>query len=233
MIDNNRYAMENSSLTSRIGARPAAATTLLLFVASVLIAVNSLLSSPLMSLSTASGQTGTEIGTQDERSSSLLHSPLFTTSTPSSILVSMQTQSSNDFKLFYLKLETSTGSFQQSVYDSAINTLRINNISTAVKEDELGRFSFSQGQSQSQSNKQVSESDKNNLKQMITQDGFFQIDAMYPPPDAQADDNYNTLYVLNVGMDNRFHTAIWTDISENIPKVLLSIAKETEKLSSA
>jgi hypothetical protein len=34
-------------------------------------------------------------------------------------------------------------------------------------------------------------------------------------------------------MDNRIHTVIWADTSENIPKVLLSIVKEIEKISSA
>jgi len=182
--------------------------------ASMYLSYPSLLISP-SPLPKASAQ----ISTDDERINSLLSSSALSTST------------SHDFKFSYSKLGMYSGSYQRILYDSETNSLRLNNISTAINENESGRLSFSQGQSQSQSNKQISNSDQKNLQQMIGQNGFFETNSMYPPPDTGINENYDTLYVLSIEMDNRVHTVIWTDTSENIPTAIKSIVKAIEKIS--
>jgi len=183
--------------------------------------------------------------TQHEISSSLLLSSsssslsALTTSTTTSessslsSLNSIPTSTSPDFRIAYSKIGVSSGSYQRILYDSETNSLRLTNISTAINDNESGRLSMSQGQSQSQSNKQVSESDQKNLQQMVEQNGFFEANSMYPPPDTAATENYDSLYILSIEMDNRAHTVIWTDTSGDIPTGILSIARAIEKISSA
>jgi hypothetical protein len=170
-----------------------------------------------------------EMGDQDERTHSLLSS-----SSPSTISLSTSTSTStsNDLRFSYSKLGVSSGDYQRISYDSETNFLRLNNVSTAIKENDSGRLSLSQGQSQSQSNKQISDSDQRNLQQMIEQNGFFQTNGIYPPTDARVNENYETLHALSVEMDDRVHSVIWTDTSENIPTVLPSIVKAIEKILS-
>jgi len=181
----------------------------------------------------------TEVSAQlveGQRTNSLLSSSSLSTSTTSSSSSSsssMPTSTHPDFKFSYSKLGVSTVSYQRILYDSETHSLRLTNISTAVKENDSGKLSLSQGQSQSQSNKQVSDSDQKNLQQMIDKNGFFQTNDIYPPSDTGVNENYDTLYVLSIEMDNKHHTVIWTDNSENIPTVLQSIVKEIEKISSA
>ena len=163
-------------------------------------------------------------------SSSLSTSTTFSSSSSSN---SMPTSTHPDFKFSYSKLGVSTVSYQRILYDSETHSLRLTNISTAVKENDSGKLSLSQGQSQSQSNKQVSDSDQKNLQQMIDKNGFFQTNDIYPPSDTGVNENYDTLYVLSIEMDNRHHTVIWTDNSVNIPTVLQSIVKAIENISSA
>ncbi len=176
---------------------------------------------------------------QDERTGSLLSSSSTSTSTTSSSSssssssTSIPESTSHDFRFSYTKLGVSNGSYQRILYDSETNSLRLNNISTAVSEKDSGRLSLSQGQSQSQSNKQISDSDQKNLRQMIDRNGFFQTNGTYPAPDTGVKENYDTLYVLSIEMDSRLHTVIWTDTSENIPTVIQSIVKAIEKISSA
>jgi len=148
---------------------------------------------------------------------------------------SSSSSSSSDgvFRFTYLKVGVLKPIYQRISYDSETNSLRLTNISTAVNDNESGGLSFSQGQSQSQSNKQLSDSDQKNLQQMIDKNGFFQTNGIYPPPDSGVNENYDTLYVLSIEMDNRHHTVIWTDNSVNIPTVLQSIVKAIENISSA
>ena len=163
-----------------------------------------------------------QMGDQDERSHSLLSSSSPSTS---SLSTSTSTSTPNDLRFSYSKLGVSSGDYQRISYDSQTNFLRLHNVSTVIKENDSGRLSLSQGQSQSQSNKQISDSDQRNLQQMIEQNGFFQTNGIYPPTDAGVKQNYETLHALSIEMDDRVHSVIWTDTSENIPTVLPSIVK--------
>ena len=206
-----------------------------LLIAAVLNASMSLSSPSLLipsQLSTASAQ----MDAQDERTGSLLSSSstsTSTTSSSSSSSTSIPESTSHDFRFSFTKLGVSNGSYQRILYDSETNSLRLNNISTAVSEKDSGRLSLSQGQSQSQSNKQISDSDQKNLRQMIDKNGFFQTNGIYPPSNTGENQNYETLYVLRIEMDKRLHTVIWTDTSENIPTVLQSLVKAIENIYSA
>jgi len=144
------------------------------------------------------------------------------------------TSEADDFRLSFSKLGVSSGSYQRILYDSETNSLRLNNISTTtINDNESARLSLSQQQSQSQSNKQISDSDRTNLQQNIEQNGFFQLNSMYAPPNTATKESYDTVYILSLDMANKLHTVIWTDTSENIPGSLLSIVKAVEKISSA
>jgi hypothetical protein len=172
-----------------------------------------------------------QMAVDDERINSLL------SSSPSSPLskstsTSATTSASHDFRIAYSKLGVSSGNYQRILYDSETNSLRLSNISTAINKDESGRLSLSQGQSQQQSNKQMSDPDKKNMEQMVDKDGFFQANNIYAPPDAGANESYDSLHVLSIDMDNKTHTVIWTDASENVPTAVLSIAKAIEKIPS-
>jgi len=155
-------------------------------------------------------------------------------SSPWSFSLLTSTSKADDFRLSYSKLGVSSGSYQRILYDSETNSLRVINISTtAINDNESGRLSLSQQQSQSQSNKQISNSDRTNLQQMIEQNGLFQLNSIYAPPNTATKESYDTVYILSMEMANKLHTVIWTDTSENIPGSLLSIVKAVEKISSA
>jgi len=203
-----------------------------LLIAAVLYASMSLSSPSLLIPSPL--RASAQIGDQDERTNSLLSSSSSSSSTSSSSSsTSIPESTSHDFRFSYTKLGVSSGSYQRILYDSETNSLRLTNISTAVSEKDSGRLSLSQGQSQSQSNRQISDSDQKNLQEMIDQNGFFQTNDVYPPPDTGANKGYDTVYVLSIEMDNRVHTVIWTATSENIPTAITSIVKSIEKISSA
>lgn len=201
-----------------------------------------LLTSPFPSTALA------QMGTQHEitsftlspsSSSSSLSASITSTSSSSSSSSSlssppsMPTSTTPDLRFSYSKIGVSNGNYLRILYDSDTNMLKLNNISTTVNENDSNRLSISQGQSQSQSNKQLSDSEQIKLQEIINENGFFQTNGIYPPPNAGTnDDNYHTLYVLSIGMDNRVHTAIWSDASQNIPKVLLSVVEEIERILS-
>lgn len=136
-------------------------------------------------------------------------------------------------KLAYTKLGVAGGNYQQILYDSTTNSLGLTNISAkATAETEAGRttISSSQGLSQSQSNKKLSETDQSNLRQSITNNGLFQANGIYPPEAAGAQDY--TLYILSASMDNKPHTVIWSNTSSGVPSGLASIATTIEELAS-
>jgi hypothetical protein len=205
-----------------------------LLIAAVLNASTSLSSASLLissPLPTASAQ----MDAQDGRTGSLLSSSstsTSTTSSSSSSSTSIPESTSHDFRFSYTKLEISNGSYQRILYDSETNSLRLNNVSSAINKNESGRLSLYQGQFQSQSNKQISDSSQKNLQKMVEQNGFFQTNSIYAPPDTGSNENYDTLYALSIEMDNKAHTVIWTDASENIPTTILSIVKAIEKIIS-
>ena len=200
-----------------IPIRLAVSSTALLIFAILNVNVISMpLSSPSLlipSQATASAQTGN----QDQQTNS---------SSPTS------SSSSDDvFKFTYLKIGISSPIYQRISYDSETNSMTINNISAAInKNTDSGRFSLSQGQSQSQSKKQISDSAQKNLQQIIEQNGFFQTNSIYPPDPDKDQQNYDTLYVLGIEMGNRLHTVLWMDTSKNIPTGILPIVKTAEKI---
>jgi len=149
---------------------------------------------------------------------------------------SSSSSSSSDgvFRFTYLKVGVLKPIYQRISYDSETNSLKLNNISAAInKNTDSGRFSSSQGQSQSQSNRQISDSDQKNLQQMIEQNSFFQTDSIYLPDTVRDQQNYDTLYVLSIEMGNRLHSVLWMDTSKNIPTGILPIVKTIEKIASA
>lgn len=154
-------------------------------------------------------------------------------SSPWSFSLLASTSEPNDFRLSFTKLGLSSGSYQRTLYDSETNSFRLNNISTTTSDDDgTGRLSLSQKQSQHQSNRQISDSDSSDLRQVIENSTFFQSDSVYPPSNESPNDTYDAVYVLTIEMNNNLHTVIWTDSSENIPVSLLSIAKTLERIYS-
>jgi hypothetical protein len=126
-----------------------------------------------------------------------------------------------DLKFAYTKLGVLGGIYQLISYDSKTDVLTLRSSSAAIPRQ-------SNSQSNSQSPGQLSESEKNNLKQLINNNGFFQANSFYPPSTKGAQ-NYTLLYVLSITMDNRPHTILWTDTSNNVPTSLLSIVQEIER----
>jgi ABC-type antimicrobial peptide transport system permease subunit len=185
-----------------------------------------------------------QMSTQGEMTSSPL-SPSYSSSSLSGSITSSSSSSSSsspsmpttlkspDFRFSYSKIGVSNGDYLRILYDSEANLLKLTNISTTVDENKSNRLSFSQGQSQSQSNRQLTGSDQIKLQEIINENGFFQTNGTYPPPNAGANnDNYHTLYALSIGMDNRVHTSIWSDASQNVPKVVLLVVEEIERILS-
>lgn len=167
--------------------------------------------------------------------SSLSFSSLSSSSSSSSISTSSASQAldPDDFRLSYSKLAVSNASYLRILYDSKTSSSRLNNISTTSNnDDESGRLSLSQQLSQRQSNMQISDSDSSNLRQMIENGAFFQLDSAYLPSNKSAKDSYDALYVLTIEMGDNLHTVTWTDNSDNIPASLLSIANMIEKINS-
>jgi hypothetical protein len=134
-------------------------------------------------------------------------------------------------RIAFTKLGVLGGIYQLIFYDSKTDVLTLGYISAAAVEatDSDTSFSSQQGSSsQSQSNKQISEADENNLKQTIYKNGFFEADSVYPPPNTTRPQNY-TLYVLSIKMDDSLHTVLWTDTSNNVPTGLLSTVQALQK----
>jgi hypothetical protein len=126
-------------------------------------------------------------------------------------------------KFSYTKLGVLDGTYQLISYDSKTDVLTIRNTSSAIPRQ-------SNIQSNIQSNVQLSELEKNNLKQLINNNGFFQANGIYPPLGTKGALNYTLLYVLSITMDNnRLHTVLWTDTSNNVPSSLLSIVQAIER----
>jgi hypothetical protein len=136
-------------------------------------------------------------------------------------------------RIAFTKLGVLGGIYQLIFYDSKTDVLTLGYISAAAVEatDSDTSFSSQQGSSsQSQSNKQISEADENNLKQTIYKNGFFEADSVYPP-NATRPQNY-TLYVLSIKMDDRLHTVLWANTSNNVAPGLLSIVQALQKVAS-
>lgn len=141
--------------------------------------------------------------------------------------------SNGSLQFAYTKLGVLSGTYQQILYDSNTNSLGLTNISAlATAETGAGKtkITSSQDLSQSQSDKKLPDTDQTNLRQSISNNGFFQANSIYPPNPTGAQD-YN-LNVLSITMDNKSHTVIWTDVSSNVPAGLASIVKTIENIAS-
>jgi hypothetical protein len=93
-------------------------------------------------------------------------------------------QASNDattnLQFSYTKLGVLSGGFQRISYNSETRTLDLSNTSASSTITETGKISSSQQTSQSQSNKQPTETDELNLLDTITKNGFFEANIVYP-----------------------------------------------------
>lgn len=134
-----------------------------------------------------------------------------------------QPGSSSDagLKFAYTKLGVLGGIYQLVSYDSTTDVLTLRSSAAAIPQE-------SNNQSNTQSSGQLSESEKNNLKQLINDNGFFEANSFYPPSTKGAQ-NYTLLYVLSITVDNSLHTVLWTDASNNVPAGLLSIVQAIER----
>lgn len=136
-------------------------------------------------------------------------------------------------RIVFTKLGVLSGTYQQILYDSTTRALSILNISassTAQTEGGKRKLSSSQGLSQSQSDKKLTDSAQTKLRQSINNSGFFQADGIYPPnPDGAKD---YTLVVLGINMDSKSHTVIWADTSSSTSTGLNSVVKILEDIAS-
>jgi hypothetical protein len=135
--------------------------------------------------------------------------------------------STTNLEVSYTELGVLSGSFQRITYSSETRTLGLNNISASSSIADSGKILSSQQASQSQSNKQLSEIDERNLRDIITTSGFFQANSLYPP----STQNY-TLHILGIVMDGETHTVLWTDTSTDVPVGLTSVAQAIENMAS-
>jgi hypothetical protein len=144
-------------------------------------------------------------------------------------------QTSNDaipnLQFSYTKLGVLSGGFQRISYNSEIKTLGLSNTSASSTIAETGRIPSSQQSSQSQTNKQLTETDEKNLLDMITKNGFFEANSMYPPSTTASQEDY-ILHVLAISVDGKTHTVLWTDSSNNVPAGISSIAQTIEIMAS-
>ena len=129
-------------------------------------------------------------------------------------------QASNDattnLQFSYTKLGVLSGGFQRISYNSETRTLDLSNTSASSTITETGKISSSQQTSQSQSNKQLTETDELNLLDTITKNEFFEANSVYPPSTTANQEDY-ILHVLAISVDGKTHTVLWTDSSSNVP----------------
>jgi hypothetical protein len=130
----------------------------------------------------------------------------------------------------YTKLGVFSGAFQRISYNSETRTLELSNTSASSTITGTGKISSSQQTSQSQSNKELTETDQLNLLDTITKNGFFEANSVYPPSTANQE-NY-ILHVLAISVNGKTHTVLWTDSSSNVPGGISSIAQTIENMAS-
>ena len=139
-----------------------------------------------------------------------------------------QGSADNILRLGYTKVGVLGGIYQRISYDSETKTAALSNLSAAIRNTESG-ISISQQASQSQSNRKLSESDENSLKQMIQGNRFFEANNIYPPNPGGSQDY--VLHVLSIMMNNKTHTVLWSAISDNVPAGVVTTAQEIERLT--
>ena len=145
-------------------------------------------------------------------------------------------QASNDaastnLQFSYTKLGVLNGAYQRISYNSETRTLGLSNTSASSTISETGKILSSQQASQSQSNKQLSETDERNLVDTIIKNGFFEANSVYPPSTNANQKDY-LLHVLAISANGKMHTVLWTDSSSNVPAGISSMAQTIENLAS-
>ena len=145
-------------------------------------------------------------------------------------------QASNDaastnLQFSYTKLGVLNGAYQRISYNSETRTLGLSNTSASSTISETGKILSSQQASQSQSNKQLSETDERNLVDTIIKNGFFEANSVYPPSTNANQKDY-LLHVLAISANGKMHTVLWTDSSSNVPAGISSLAQTIENTAS-
>src|ERR671914_1564685 len=144
-------------------------------------------------------------------------------------------QTSNDatpnLQFSYTKLGVLSGAYQRISYNSETRTLGLSNTSASSTISETGKILSSQQASQSQSNKQLSETDERNLVDTIIKNGFFEANSVYPPSTNANQKDY-LLHVLAISANGKMHTVLWTDSSSNVPAGISSLAQTIENTAS-
>ena len=79
------------------------------------------------------------------------------------------------------------------------------------------------------SQKPISDSEENDLKEIVAKNEFFRTKTDYPPE--EEDPKYISCN-LTVTMNDKAHTTGWTDGSKGMPEGLMQIVNEIKKVSS-
>jgi hypothetical protein len=130
------------------------------------------------------------------------------------------------------KLGVLNGAYQRISYNSETRTLGLSNTPASSTISETGKILSSQQTSQSQSDKQLTETDELNLLDTITKNGFFEANSVYPPS-TTANQEDHILRVLSISVDGKTHTVLWTDSSSNVPAGISSMAQTIENIASS
>jgi hypothetical protein len=77
--------------------------------------------------------------------------------------------------------------------------------------------------------KQPSESDEQELKEVVRTNEFFKTRTDYPP---EKEDENLVAYTLTITVGESAHTAGWTDASKDIPDCITKIVSEIKRLVS-
>ena len=122
--------------------------------------------------------------------------------------------SNNNFSFKYTESGGMTARYLLISFDSNTNTL---SSSTDVSGSNL-------------SQKTVPDSDKQELKDAIMQNNFFECDADYPPE--KEDDPSLVAYSLTVTVGNKTHTTAWTNISRETPDTIAKIVDSIRRITA-
>src|SRR5215208_2609382 len=96
------------------------------------------------------------------------------------VFAQASSDATTNLQFSYTKLGVLSGGYPRISYKSETKTLGLSNTSASSTMAETGRIS-SQQASQSQSNKQLTETDGRNLLDAIAKNGFFEANGVYPP----------------------------------------------------
>jgi|SRR5438093_8321707 len=77
--------------------------------------------------------------------------------------------------------------------------------------------------------KQPSESDEQELKEVVRTSEFFKTRIDYPP---EKEDENLIAHTLTITVDDNTHTTGWTDVSEDIPDSIIKIVNEIKRIVS-